>query len=118
MPKGRAFNSCHERGLLRMSFTEVSEEGWFSRIGSSIKGILFGLVLFALAFPVLFWNEGRAVRRAQSLTEGKGAVVSVSSDKVDSANEGKLVHMWGLATTEGSLTDPKFAISADNALRL
>lgn len=109
---------CQERGLSIMAFTEVSEEGWFSRIGSSIKGILFGIVIFALGFPVLFWNEGRAVRRAQTLAEGRGAVVSVAADKVDQANEGKLVHLSGMATTEDTLTDPDFQISAEKAIRL
>ena len=101
-----------------MAFTEVSEEGWFSRIGSSIKGILFGIIIFIVGFPLLFWNEGRAVRRAQTLAEGRGAVVSVASDKVDSANEGKLVHLTGMAQTDETLTDPEFKISAEKAIRL
>jgi|TARA_B110000438_G_scaffold34844_1_gene34626 uncharacterized membrane protein required for colicin V production len=30
------------------SFTEVSSQGWFSRIGGSIKGILVGIVVVDL----------------------------------------------------------------------
>ncbi len=52
------------------SFTEVSSQGWFSRIGDSIKGILFGIFLFIAAFPLLWWNEGRSVERYNSLKEG------------------------------------------------
>ena len=38
------------------SFTEVSSQNIFQRFGSSIKNILFGIILFILAFPVLWWN--------------------------------------------------------------
>lgn len=93
------------------SYTEVSSQGWFSRIWESIKSVAFGFVLFLVAFPVLFWNEGRAVRTAKSLKEGAGAVVSVSADRVDPGNEGKLVHMNGEATTSETLADPEFGVS-------
>lgn len=101
-----------------MAYTEVTNQGWFSRLADSFKGILFGFVLFLIAFPLLFWNEGRAVKQAQAITEGRGAVVSVSSDKVDPANQGKLVHMSGRATAEGLLQDDEFGVSADGAIRL
>jgi hypothetical protein len=98
-------------------FSESSSTSWFSRLAESIKGVLVGLVLFVLAIPLLWWNEGRAVQTFKSLTEGAGAVVSVQADKVDAANEGKLVHMSGKATTTATVTDPLFGVSA-NALRL
>lgn len=101
-----------------MAYTEVTEEGWFSRIGNSIKGILFGIIIFVLGFPLLFWNEGRAVHRAQSLTEGKGAVVSVESTSVDQGNDGKLIHTTGKALTEETLTDDTFQVSAEKAIKL
>ena len=100
-----------------MSVTEVTTESWFSRLGSSIKSVLFGLLLFALSFVVLFWNEGRAVQTAQSLTEGAGAVVALAFDKADAGNDGKLVHMSGLATTDEVLKDTDFGVSA-NAIKL
>ena len=96
---------------------EVSSQGWLSRIGESIKGLLFGGVLFLASFPLLWWNEGRAVQTYKSLQEGRGAVVSVQAEKVDAANEGRLVHLSGLATTQETLTDPLFAMTAQ-AIRL
>lgn len=99
------------------SVTEVTSESWFGRLGSAIKGVLIGGVLFVIAFPVLFWNEGRAVQTAKSLDEGAAAVVSVEIDKVDKANEGKLVHITGKAETDETLMDPDFGVSA-NAIRL
>ena len=99
------------------SYTEVSSQGWFSRIGGAIKGVIFGILLFLIAFPVLFWNEGRSVKRYQALKEGAGAVISVSIDKVDDKNEGKLIHVSGKTETSAKLTDPTFGISA-NAIKL
>lgn len=99
------------------TFTEVTHESWLSRIGGAFKGILVGLVLFVVAFPMLFWNEGRAVKRHKTLKEGGGAVVSVASESVDPANAGKLVHLTGKADTDATLTDPVFAVSAQ-ALKL
>ena len=100
-----------------MVTTEVTSQSWFGRIGESIKSFLFGLALFVAAFPVLFMNEGRAVKTEKSLKEGAGAVVSVDSGRVDAVNDQKLVHMSGRAKTEETLADSDFQISA-NAIKL
>ncbi len=94
------------------SYTEISNESWFSRIGDSIKGILFGFILFIIAFPLLWWNEGHSVERYNSLKEGQGLVISIPVDAVNAANNGKLIHTQGLATTEEILQDDVFAVSA------
>src|SRR3990172_5583305 len=93
------------------SFTEVTSQGLGSRLMESIKGVLVGLVMFIAAFPVLFMNEGCAVKTAKGLEEGLKAVVSVKSDKIDTANNAKLVHMTGQAVTDEVLTDGTFGIS-------
>ena len=46
--------------------TKVTRQSYGSRIMQSIRGILFGVVLVVIAFPLLFWNEGRAVQTAKS----------------------------------------------------
>lgn len=99
------------------SYVEESSRGWFSRIGDSIKGILFGLLLFIVAFPLLWWNEGRSVERYKSLEEGQGVVISVAATAADPVNNGKLVHTQGLAETDEMLTDDIFGVSA-NAIKL
>lgn len=98
-------------------FTEVTKQSWFSRIGGAIKGILVGLMLFILAFPLLFWNEGRAVKTYKTLKEGGSIVVPVAAASVDPSNAGRLIHVTGLANTQATLTDPVFAVSA-KALKL
>lgn len=92
-------------------YTEVTSESWFSRLGSSIKGVITGLIIFVLAFPLLFWNEGRAVKRAKALDEGAGLVQTIPAETVDSQMNGKLVHMTGMATTTETLTDGPFGVT-------
>ncbi len=99
------------------SFTEVSSRNVFQRFGNSVKGILVGVIFFAASFPLLWWNEGRAVHRAQTLNEGEGSVVSISAREVLPDNEGALVHLTGEAATDEVLSDPDFAVSA-NAIKL
>ena len=94
------------------SFSVVSSQSWFSRIIESIKSVLFGLVMFAVSFPILYWNEGRAVRTARSLTEGLGAVVSVPADNVDASKEGKLVHVAGAVKTAQPIADDELPVNA------
>ena len=99
------------------SYTETITTGWFSRIGDSIKGILIGLIMVVLAFPVLFWNEGRAVKTRKDLDQGAKECVSANAATLDSNNEGKLVHITGKATSKGTLRDEKFQVSVE-ALKL
>jgi hypothetical protein len=94
------------------SYSVTSSQSWFSRLFESIKSVLFGFIVFLIAFPVLFLNEGRAVRTARSLTEGAGAVVSVPADAVNSANEGKLVHVSGAVATGDPVADDELGVQA------
>lgn len=94
------------------SFTEITSQGWLSRIGGALKGLVIGLILFVVAFPVLFWNEGRAVERFKTLEEGGGSVISVSSATIDPVNEGKMIHLTGMATSDETLSDEIFGVSA------
>jgi hypothetical protein len=94
------------------SYTEVTSQSWFGRIGDSIKGIFFGLLFFAGAFFLLFWNEGRTINRYRTLKEGEGAVTPISSTSVDPSDELKLVYISGPATTDETLVDSEFGVSA------
>ncbi len=80
-------------------------------IGGAIGGFFAGGAMFLAAFPVLFMNEGCAVRIAKSLDEGLGAVNrNVPADTVDPAFEGKLVHMSAPAKTTDTLRDDRFGV--------
>lgn len=99
------------------SYSVSSSTSWFGRIGGAIKGIFFGLILIVVSFPVLFLNEGRAVKTQKTLEEGASSVVNVSAQSVDPNNDGKLVHVAGNATAEGVLSDDTFKVTSD-ALKL
>jgi hypothetical protein len=98
-------------------FTETTTQSWGSRITESIKGVLVGIILFLVAFPLLWWNEGSAVQTYKSLQEGRDGVVKVNASSVDPANDKSLVHISGRATTGETLSDPTFSVPAQ-AIRL
>ena len=97
--------------------TEVTSQSVFGRIGRSFVGMLVGLALLVGAVVLLFWNEGRAVATAKSLQEGAATVIDVPSDNIDSAREGKLIHVTGETAAAEPLEDPLFKIS-EPAIRL
>lgn len=94
------------------TFTSTTSTSWGSNLFGSIKSVLFGMVLFVISFPLLFWNEGRAVRTSKGLTEGQGAVVSVPADAVDAGKEGKLIHVTGAVKTDALLADDQLGVQA------
>jgi hypothetical protein len=99
------------------TFTETTSRSWFARLRNSVGGVVIGLILIIGMVVLLFWNEGRAVQTAHSLAEGAGAVVSAAADKVDAANDGRLVHVSGEVTTSSTPVDNDFGVSAEG-LRL
>lgn len=94
-------------------FVEITKRGFGSRSKGSIGGAIFGLFLVAGVTFLLFWNEGRAVKRYKDLKEGAGLVVTVASEKIDSTMEGKLVHVTGESKTKAPLVDEDFGVSAE-----
>ena len=90
--------------------SEDEESSWLQRVGQSFGGVIFGIVLVIGACVLLFWNEGRAVRTARSLAEGGHAVQTVAADKIDVANEGKLIHVTGMLTSGGPVLDKEFGM--------
>lgn len=100
-----------------MAFQEVTSTGWFGRIGESIKGIIFGVVLLIVAPIVLVMNERNAVKDIQANNEIAEKVVSIKADAVDATHNGKLVHLNGPSKTEDILQSEKYGIS-ENAIRI
>ena len=96
-----------------MAVTETTTIGWGERLGSSVKGILAGFVLFLAGFPVLFLNESRSVSVAETLEEGLAKVrKDCSADVVDPELDGQLVHVAGEVTTGDLLRDAEYDVSA------
>lgn len=99
------------------SFTEVKHVGCFGKLMESIKNLVGAVVLLFIAVALLFGNEYWAVKNANNLAAAAGAVVETAADVISPANEGKLVHLTGQATTAEQLSDPQFGVTV-TALKL
>lgn len=80
-------------------------------------GVFVGGGLFLAAFPVLFMNEKNTVENLAAIAIARDIVVEVKPDKIDPANDGKLIQFSGADQTEEVLADPVFGV-ARNAVRL
>lgn len=100
------------------NFTETTSTGWFSRIGSSIVGVLAGVVLVLIAIGLLWWNEGRSVATAKGLAEGAKVTIEAEAGTVDPAKEGKLVHVIGKTTLEDPAEDELFGITGPDLVKI
>jgi hypothetical protein len=96
-----------------MAYQEVKTTSYGKRVGNSFRGIGGGLALFIIATCLLWWNEGRAVKRDKVLKEAEKAyVVMENPDQKDPALDGELVCATAVATTQDSLSDRRFGIGA------
>lgn len=95
----------------------IDKRSWFQRFGSSLRGVVTGLLLFIIAFPILIWNEGRAIQTHQSLEKGASIVENSDPAVIDPSQDGKLIHFTGETRTPSILTDNTFSIS-ENAIKL
>ncbi len=97
---------------------EVTSTSWFSRIGSAIKGVFIGMILVLVAVVLLWWNEGRSVRRYKEISFAKENTVETPYDSVEASNEGKLVHFAGKASTSDVLSEPTFGVTVKDSYRM
>ena len=94
-------------------YVEYEEEaGCLAQIKDALAGLIFAPLLIIAAIGLLFWNEGRAVKRAQDLEHGQNKVVSLEKPTVTSDHDGGLVHTTGDLEVDGPVSDPTFGISA------
>ena len=97
-----------ETTLASDEVVETTSKSWLDKIIDGFKGIFFGLILVIFSGITIFWNEGRSAETLEGLAEGAKIVISISADKIDAANEGKLVHVAAETSTAQPLKDPDF----------
>jgi hypothetical protein len=85
------------------SYTRISHRGLGQNLLDSIKGVLVGILLFVVSFPVLWWNEGRV-----DLSSIAKRATVVAADGSAAAGEGQLVAVTGPLGGEGPLGDPDY----------
>ena len=95
------------------SISVTTQKGWFSRLGSAFGGVLTGLALVVASIILLSWNEGRSVQSIRTNNEGAKTVTSVSSERVDAANNGKLIHLTAAAQADGARVDAALGIATE-----
>ena len=101
-----------------MAYTTTQTTGLGQRLGNSLKGVLFGLVLFVAGTGLLWWNEGNFVKTRAALQEAQGVTRELGDiTAMDASNNGQLVHASGPTETKEILEDPFFGVSV-NAIRL
>jgi hypothetical protein len=88
------------------SYIEVEHVSFGSRLLDSIKGVLFGLLMFIASFFVLYLNEGRVdvsdiAKQAIAMNANLPPIESASS-------EGKLVALTGTISTDETIEDSLF----------
>ena len=92
-----------------MAYQETHTTGYGTRLSNSFKKIGTGLTMFVGATVLLFWNEGRAVKTAETIKEAQGTTVHVESvSELDDALNGQLIHATAMAESHDTLRDEMF----------
>lgn len=78
-----------------------------------------GLLCIVIGIIMLFVNEGNNVKNIKTIEEARSVMINVVSDKVDSANEGKLVATNGeLTVGDEYLIDSVFSVKVEKTAKL
>ena len=89
------------------------------KIKNAIGGVVGGFICIIIGIVLLWWNEGNDVKNIKTIEEARGSLVNVSSESVDSSNEGKLVSTNGkIKVIDESLKDDYFNIIVPNTGKL
>jgi hypothetical protein len=72
------------------SFTQVRRTGCLGNFFNSVVGAGFGALLFVIAFPVIWFGEGRT-----NMAQVAAASVAAPAGRADPANEGALIAVTG-----------------------
>jgi hypothetical protein len=77
---------------------------------NSFWATLVGIILVPLTIAWFFSNEGNAIDRDRALRQGRREVISVARDRINPANEGRLVHVFGGTSAGEPPRDPRFGV--------
>lgn len=100
-------------------YTETTNQSYGSKLKNACTGLCFGFLLFFGSIGLLIYNEGRTVKRAKDLDEGRENVVEIdlsnfTNASIPSSFENQLVHAVGDLNTPDVLTDPIFGVTTAN----
>src|SRR3954471_6073059 len=89
-------------------FVTITRTSWLGNIMNSFVGVLLGIILFLVAFPVLWFNEGRT----NMATVAKASVL-VDGARVNAQTEGQQVAVAGTLTSNEQLGDTPYLAAGD-----
>ena len=105
--------------------TEETRQSYCGRLGSAFSGACIGLLLFFGSIGLLVYNEGRTVKRAIDIDEGREVVVELNLDYYNTTSSipkdmlaNQLVHAVGDLSTTDTLMDPVFGVGEAKSLKL
>ena len=84
-------------------FVTIKRTGWLGNIMNSFVGVLLGIILFLVAFPVLWFNEGRT----NMATIAKASVL-IDGTRVSEQTEGQQVAVAGTLASDERLGDTPY----------
>lgn len=82
---------------------------WFSRAKRGGRTLSAGAIFLA-SLALLFWNEGNSKRHSDALYEAADQVSEVTGVAIDSALDGKPVHLSARVSSQDGVADPYFGI--------
>jgi hypothetical protein len=100
-------------------FTETTTQGYGSKMKNACSGVFIGFLLFFGSVGLLIYNEGRAVKRAKDIDEGRENVVQVDLNSFSNVSslpaeyENQLIYATGDLNTNLAaelLLDPIFGV--------
>ena len=97
------------------SVTVSSHHSYGSRVGNSLKAILWWIVLVIFSIILLVWNENNYVQEKKALQEWAAIVQEAIADQINSDLDWKEVHVSGqTASNAEALKDNIFWILTDD----
>lgn len=77
---------------------------WFDTLKSSLKGLLFGIILLLAGIVLLFWNEGRGAKISARLSQEQSKIHTPANiARPNARDNGKLVYVNGTLQQQSKL---------------
>lgn len=97
------------------SISVTSHHSYGSRVGNSLKAILWGIILVWVSIRLLAWNEKNYVEQKAALKEWASIVQEATNDQIDSTLEWSEIHVsWETSSNAEALKDSTFWVVTDN----
>lgn len=108
-------------GTTSTSVTTTTRKSWFDRMKDALAGVIVGILMYLLAFPVVTMGEGSFVHREKVLKIVKnnfGDEIKEDTFDLEEQKGKKIWHETGDTRTKQTLIDKAFNVSKEEKLFL